>query len=741
MAWYKRYRVPFQSFSGTQYMVYIYEHSDGDIITMTGAEEPFTTQEDNDDDIFIPIRKQTGYLRVIDDTESGNLLESIMPSNNTEKLVRLYSGTWDDEYTTFTDGTLEWQGFLCAEAFTQPWDNQKKELEFPVKSVLGALEDITMPDTIAGSSETFGRLIIQAYTAAGVQPTRVAWCSNIQDAQRLFRIKLRYAILFKQEDVVNVGESIRQYIGSSYGDALERMARFYGMFFREMGDTLYLMMYDANGKAIGGPINSRGVTWSQFNDIANATSISTNSTPIPEQYMLPALTFKGSDNVAGYIGGANSASVVLKIDTTRQSFNLPQTTEDASTVLETSVYDQRTVYTQPHAPRTHNIETFTFKKYKKYQYLSESSYNEMLEKTIINGYTATPYGYDDDNHPLVTGAFPCRWFYKKQDTDLVQLRNGLYLNQQYTQPGSVPTGRVDAQCYSLKSLSGFVIMDGWLRITLNTHDFVWFQERGLMFDDISSNISGFTLYTDLHCALRVGTSYWNGSSWVANGNPIDHQFVIKTKNGEVVTNKTSDIQVDAEGGLFVPTAGIASSNVMDVEFYILNTAVVFYNMEGSQNNPNASSYAKIIDGLEVSLYPRISATSSNRGNNTYYQRILSGGFAEDKSIELSFGTNNNNVPSLCFLTDINGYYISDLPYNGSTFGDASQIYRQRPENNLLARLVSYYNQVRRTFVAVVGSGIELMLSRYSLNGRKFLGIDAKHNWRDDIQEIKFIEVT
>ena len=148
MAWNKRYRVPFQSFTGTQYMVYIYEHTAGELVTLTGSDNPFETQEDQSDDIFTPIRSQTGYLRVIDET-GGNLLEQLMPANNTEKLVRVYAGTWNVD--TFTDVNLVWQGFLCAEVFTQPWDGSKKMLEFPVKSVLSAMEDVTLTESNIGT--------------------------------------------------------------------------------------------------------------------------------------------------------------------------------------------------------------------------------------------------------------------------------------------------------------------------------------------------------------------------------------------------------------------------------------------------------------------------------------------------------------------------------------------------------------------------------------------------------------
>ena len=95
MAWYKRYRVPFASIGDIQYMIYIYERTSGNLVTLIGADEPFETQEKDSDDIFTPIREQTGYIRVIDDS-GGTLLEQIMPSNNTEKLVRVYTGTWNE---------------------------------------------------------------------------------------------------------------------------------------------------------------------------------------------------------------------------------------------------------------------------------------------------------------------------------------------------------------------------------------------------------------------------------------------------------------------------------------------------------------------------------------------------------------------------------------------------------------------------------------------------------------------
>ena len=50
-----------------------------------------------------------------------------MPTNNLSKMVKLYTGSWSGG--SFTDSTCVWRGFMCANAFTQSWDKQKKVVE------------------------------------------------------------------------------------------------------------------------------------------------------------------------------------------------------------------------------------------------------------------------------------------------------------------------------------------------------------------------------------------------------------------------------------------------------------------------------------------------------------------------------------------------------------------------------------------------------------------------------------
>jgi hypothetical protein len=67
--------------------------------------------------------------------------------------------------------------------------------------------------------------------------------------------------------------------------------------------------------------------------------------------------------------------------------------------------------------------------------------------------------------------------------------------------------------------------------------------------------------------------------------------------------------------------------------------------------------------------------------------------------------------------------------------------------NLLERMVVHYGQVRRAFTAQNRYAYNPVATynmpemRYVYDSRKFFGVEANRKWRDDIQEVKFIEVT
>ena len=178
MAWQIHWQCCFQSLDGHQYAVNIYEQDySGSIQQLTGAGNPFTTQETDDADIFVPIRSQSGYLRVVDTT--GGLLEAMMPANNVDRLVRLYSGTHNG--SAFTPQALRWQGFLQAQAYTQPWDGGTVMLEFPVSSLLGALQDVSPTSILLNGAPSLAYLIEDAFNQLRESPASLCILTNLSD--------------------------------------------------------------------------------------------------------------------------------------------------------------------------------------------------------------------------------------------------------------------------------------------------------------------------------------------------------------------------------------------------------------------------------------------------------------------------------------------------------------------------------------------------------------------------------
>ena len=738
MAWYKRYGIPFESRLHTQYMVYILTKTNPSSITyLTGAAEPFVTQESKEDDIFLPIRMQTGRLSIIDETQDGSLLNDLIPVNNTEKLVQLWSGTWNESHTTFTDGTLCWQGFLRSQAFTQPWEGNKKVIELPVNSLLASLENVSLAPSDAGGTINIAKLVKQAFDALGVTPSYVyletnikgSWASSVYTSN-FWELRIQSESLYTLEDNVEEGQSISQWTGMSYYDALSVALRLFGLMAREDGTNIHFAMYDK----VSAAIHSLKFAWSTIEAIASSGTPS--GQPVeswPSDRNLPD-SFYGKNNTEEFLQGARSALVRLPVPDYQVHVDLPATSEDASQVYEVSVTNP-TVKVQPHPPRSHNIESFLFIEYSGYTLVDESDYAACLANSVILNNT----GWISEH--TITGAFPCRWLHAEGQNSPT-LKTGLFLNQLFIAPWtSLPFDNWWA--YRLKSGISYKLSDGYLQLKFNNYNF----DQGYTGTTTHPNTpttphfgkwSGVSpapdaLQTDLYVLIVFGNKCWKEStkSWVTYNYTAmfyNEMTAISFDNEGIISNKTSDMAVSEDDGFFIPINSALSGNI---EIYIAEIA------SHREGNNYRYVHSRIISDLRIQYLPTIEEVSSQRSVNNYRQTILESGFESEKAIMLNVGTNNNNKPSPVFIKNNSDQFVESI-----TFMDANRNSKvERPENNLLSRMAAHYATVRRAYTAQLESGSSLVSSAFYYLNKRFFGIDAKHNWRDDTQEVKFIEVS
>ena len=136
----KHWIIRFRSLrAGTVYTVSIYDEDYTGLqpVELRPAAQPFTTDEDDSDDMFAPIRTQTGYLNIVDDGYdlAGNPFnwKEFLPATDTSRPVVLSHMENGAEVT-------DWMGFLQAQNFSGTLYGGTQERQFPIHCALSATQ-------------------------------------------------------------------------------------------------------------------------------------------------------------------------------------------------------------------------------------------------------------------------------------------------------------------------------------------------------------------------------------------------------------------------------------------------------------------------------------------------------------------------------------------------------------------------------------------------------------------------
>lgn len=747
MTWVEKFRIPFATHSNKSAVVSIYERDyTGTLQVLTAGDTPFETSEESDEDVFKPMRSQTGTLRVLQhygNESEKDLIEKIMPKTNTSNLVRL---TIDD--------VVQWQGFLQANMFTQSWNDVTKIIEIPTISILGALEYINIPEQVAGIYKPFAWYLYNGLQELG-DASFFTEIHLIDDVATLnaswFCQRVSSMLFFDQEQVQDVGSTITVLQGKNYREVLEQSLKLFGLTIREQATKLYIEHLntaetnDGNYRLTDSPL-----TWEQFKQLANdetPTGVVVQR-PLRTIGLTTAVDWKGDSNDATYVQGAKTARVVVDCyNADTPIINLPIAEETADTPDEVPISDGGSgggaiLYIQIQANTGAN---FWYHKYVKtgettleqaiVQFAGYiTNRDEFLSHTIAKAPNEIFYA-DGANSALMTGAVPVRWFFHEPNsTNIVQLRNGL-LCQQYTywnNPAASymqPTIAENAySIYEITSAQQYTLAGGFLNLKMTSQAF-FMRDYGAVFGVGRFFPRRHYLYVCVSFGTGNNRHWWNEETkeWTNEFSYIRLHF---SDQGNMDTNKTDDMNVKETGGFFipVPVGGING-----------NIHVRILSAIGSDNNEYLYYYkGTIISELSLKHIPTETITSSSRSQNIYRQEIINAGFAGTQEINLDIGTMNNNLQSITFLRDkLLTEYVEKLRYN---VGDS--VLRQRPEEVLLARLVSHYKEIRRIYTGEVRvtNDVNIPSKLWKYQGRYFMAINHQQDWLMERQTVKWLEV-
>ena len=115
------------------------------------SSEPIETQEDADTDMFMPVRTQSGYVRMM--AEDNTTWRAFIPSSATAMPVTLSQGS-----------TIRWQGYVQTGTYGTTYPAIYNEFELPLICGLSALDSFDVEVTGPADMVTLGQLLYYIFS-------------------------------------------------------------------------------------------------------------------------------------------------------------------------------------------------------------------------------------------------------------------------------------------------------------------------------------------------------------------------------------------------------------------------------------------------------------------------------------------------------------------------------------------------------------------------------------------------
>lgn len=673
------WEVPFRSLDGTSYAVRIYDdHYAGPTpISLVGAATPFVTQEDDDEDAFIPIRTQTGYLRIFDDGKDalGNTFDwrDLIPTGALDRRIEVVSGS-----------AVKWTGYIQPQSFSGEIYNGAQEREFPVCDMLTMLKCWDVVPT-AYQSSNFGGLL--CYVFNGIWSDITSFVFNGANSTSWLQKIVMWSNFGELDKDGNVQPKYNCY------EMLEEVCKFFGWTCRCFNNYFY---FELTG---GGSTAWRELSKSSLQNLANGSGYSVTYVTTTVKTAFPG-NFASMENSETYLQGVRKAKVEADVNKTTTIVEYPSQ----------EIYERFGAY-RPEYPAPSVVQ---------WGY-----------RFVKKGIRTTPW----------FGLYKCKEvtlaFHNEGSGDTLGISNPyIYAYGQERVPhfisynNTLAVWRKAAQdptyLFRMTSHRSFHLNDGIIVISGKTQIEVEdaTQQRVITYDG----------YGILRCMLKVGDKYWNGSSWTTTLS----YFLIQT-GGEDRPNQTEQREgvgsiwnthfynseyPDYEGwGIEVPdtVSGI-------VEFSILRFTDLTYNSDADMRQVN-------ITGLKIEFFRYSTDTVTNEEDTNKYTATGNRLFFNEKEVHTIFTCDNENAFGTAIIINPEGTYCPRLTFDDGTASAGQHLADRIAEFGSKTRRVMEIEVTGGTIASYNATYI------YRTNDADYAPIAISRDWRNDVFTVKLLEVT
>ena len=699
------YTIPFKSLrTGTVYTVNIWKDAtlpSGYPLTLKGGAQPFTTQEDDGEDMFMPVRTQSGYIRIVDDGKdaNGNSFDwqSLIPASAMSQKVTL---TYQSGNTTVT----VWQGYMQTQNFSGELYGNPQEREFPVQCGLSVLEAVNLSNPEL-DLRNFAYLANTVLVNSGLTFNNIYFQGGA-DARTWLQQRFCWRNFLVTDDEGNLQTKYSLY------QMLEDMCRFWGWTARTFGQDVYFTCADDTTEQ-----NFLVLTPAQLATLAadntGSSSIGTIET-VPTGIWLSGDIFASRENDEIVMRGPSKA--VVKADCNQQSTIV----EFAPKVIEDEI-EYKSGLLIPGVYEWHQGD------------------GDMVGYyiTAVTDNVGLTNGADIQGRAYNTGSGFCRMqIYESKESSSPSMNDMIVIADKWKKNGTAVL-QVELQTiYPMDYTGGSIILDGSL------------------FKDMMTNFTdGNELYMNIGIGASKATAKWWYMNWIYPGGDIDGGwsstktdggFPARLENGKIYVVAAWNAQRNTlydewyRGSLAFKSTSIP---VPDTAGFFGNIYIEFYGTTGVEpfcignlkidfSRDKTEIQSNVHDVRERPLLitdqrrseMKYTAQNNNHASGEWNANCI---FASDNNMEFGYG----------LLLGPTGGYVATVPYGNNS---------EHPEQHLANRVNAYWTASKRkvtTSLRYDVTAVRNISPHYTvrLDGVTYIPCSISHDWRDDVSHVSLAE--
>lgn len=298
--------IPFVSLSGLAYEIRIHGCPGSVPVELTGAETPIKTEEDKSDDMFLPIRTQSGYVNVVVDSSFDYTV--LLASDNFNRHVELIRKP---------NNSVAWDGYIKAQNFDIRFFDYNITISMPVIDGLTNMDNVPFAPNIEDASINLAAILhiilSSLETFGGTQYTAIItnWSLVLDDDAILLNGRVNTSMFYTYDD--NAAISYKY----SCGEVLRNLMTYLGCTLRIDNHIVYIISPDTDDYVL------TRIEMDQLRELAEGTAqsgLGIRETPIN---LFNRQVFANTSNKLRMLQGAKTATVECDQQLMSMNFSMP----------------------------------------------------------------------------------------------------------------------------------------------------------------------------------------------------------------------------------------------------------------------------------------------------------------------------------------------------------------------------------------------------------------------------------